>query len=222
LTYSKTTEEIIRELNELIANAKETAESARKNDVPEYIAFWDVIADATDAYANKIKNVLDNITAIAERPDEITNRFAIIKAMEGAAFNTNMLAFNAGLMISRASPEHNRILWPTCLRYIELARLSVMKAAKASQFLSGLSALIFEDMRRSAAEKMQAVRIAGKEAAEKIGGYLYIKHEVAFLADLIASTPVEDITLFERSRNRARAKLEDISFFVQDLHVYLK
>ena len=118
MIYSMTTDEILRELNGFIAKAKETAECARKNDVPEYTPFWNTIADATDAYADKVKGILERITAISERPDEIGGRFAIIKVIEEIAFHSNLLALNAGLMVSREQSEQ----WPLCEKYLELAQ----------------------------------------------------------------------------------------------------
>jgi len=132
MIYSKTTDDILRELNGFIAKAKETAECARKNDVPEYTPFWNTIADATDAYADKVKGILERITAISERPDEIGGRFAIIKVIEEIAFHSNLLALNAGLMVSREQSEQ----WPLCEKYLELAQTCVLKANKVAQFLT--------------------------------------------------------------------------------------
>ena len=199
MIYSKTTDEILRELNGFIAKAKETAECARKNDVPEYTPFWNTIADATDAYADKVKGVLDRITSISERPDEISSRFAIIKVIEDIAFHSNLLAFNAGLMVSREQSEQ----WLLCEKYLELARTCVLKANKVSRFFSELSSLIFEDMRKAAAQKIQAVIQKGKAAEENIVGYSYIKHEVASLVNELSSIPCEEITV---------SRLEDCLF----------
>ena len=191
MIYSKTTDEILRELNGFIAKAKETAECARKNDVPEYTPFWNTIADATDAYADKVKGILDRITAIPERPDEIGGRFAIIKVIEEIAFHSNLLALNAGLMVSREQSEQ----WPLCEKYLELAQTCVLKANKVAQFFNELSALIFEDMRKAAAQKIQEVVQKGKAAAESIVGYSYIKHEVAALVNELSAIPCEEITV---------------------------
>lgn len=203
MAYSKTTDEILRELNGFIAKAKETAECARKNDVPEYAPFWNTIADATDTYADKVKDVLDRITAISERPDEIGGRFAIIRVLEEIAFQSNLLAFNAGLMVSRRQPEYNSPQWSLCEKYLELARACVLKADKTARFMGELSSLIFEDMRRAAMGKLQEVVQKGRAAEDSIVGYSYIKQEVSALVNELASIPCEDITV---------ARLEDCSF----------
>jgi len=199
MIYSKTTDEILRELNGFIAKAKETAVCARKNDVPEYTTFWCTIADATDACADKVKGVLDRITAISERPDEIGGRFAIIKVIEEIAFHSNLLAFNAGLMVSREQSEQ----WPLCEKYLELARTCVLKANKVAQFFNELSALIFDDMRKAASQKIQEVVKKGKAAEERIVGYSYIKQEVAALVNELSAIPCEEITV---------SRLEDCLF----------
>jgi len=217
MVYSKATDEIIRELNDFIAKAKDTANSARKNEVPEYTTFWNTIADTTDAFTDRVKGVLEHITAIAEHPDEITNRFAIIKVIEEISFQSNLLAFNAGLMVSRGQPEHIRVQWPLCEKYLELARASTLKAGKAAQFLGELSSLIFEDMRKNAAQKVQEVIQKGRAAEESIIGYSYIKHEISALVNELSSIPYEDISV---------SRLEDYLFklniisFAADMDVY--
>ena len=197
LTYSKATDEIIRELNEFIVKAKETAALTRKCELPELKSFFELIAGVTDGIADKARGVLDRITSIAERPDEITNRFAIIKIIEDVAFNSNLLALHTGLHVARASPGQMDKLRPLADRYLELARICVMKAEKALQFFNELAALIVDDMRRAAAEKMRALIKAGADAAGKIEGYLYIKDEVRHLADALSAAPVESITVSE-------------------------
>ncbi|GHU79591.1 hypothetical protein FACS1894191_2730 [Clostridia bacterium] len=204
MTASKSTDEIIRELNDFIAKARETAEYARKSGVREYTPFWDTIARKTDALADRLKAVLERITAIAAYPDEISKRFVIIKAIEDIAFETNLLAFNAGLMVSRGQPEHIRIQKPLCDRYNELARASGLKAGKAARLLGELSSCIFADMRKTAADKLREVIEKGRAAEESIVGYsYYIKHEIAVIVNELSETPYEDVTV---------SRLEDYLF----------
>jgi len=195
IMYSKTTDEIIRQLNDFIAKAKEAAAIARKNEVPEYIAFWNAIADATDAFADKTKDVLEQISVIAENPDEITNRFAIIKVIEDIAFQSNLLTFNIGLTVSRGQSEHIHAQRPLCEKYLELTRSSVIKASKIAQFFNELSALIFEDMRKSAAEKIRTAIQKGNAAAGGIIGYSYIKDELEVVVGELSKIPLEDVTV---------------------------
>ena len=112
MLYSKTTDGIIRELNDLFVQAKETAEYTRKNKDANieaarfYSDFWDFIAGKADIMADGLKTYLERVSIISQHPDKISARFIIINAIEDIAFKSNVTALNAGLMISRAAPEH--------------------------------------------------------------------------------------------------------------------
>ncbi|MDR0293239.1 MAG: AraC family transcriptional regulator [Oscillospiraceae bacterium] len=197
MLYSKTTDEIIRELNGFIANAKELSERARKIDLPYYAQFWASVADNTDAFAERIKEVLDRITSIAARPDEITNRFTILKVIEDVAFETNVMALHVGLnAVGRALPEHIEMNKPLCDKYAELAQSASIKAGKAAQFLNELTALIIDDMRKTTGEKIKDAVQKGKAAAESIQGYaVYIKDELTYIVNELDKTPIESVTV---------------------------
>jgi AraC family transcriptional regulator len=200
MLYSKNTDEIIRELNDFYAKAKETAKSTRKNKnlVTEYAPFWNAIADTTDAFADKMKDVIGRISSIAESPDEITNRFNILIAIEDIALQSNLLALNTGLMVSRGQPEHVRVQLPLYEKYRDLARTSSLKSEKIVGLFNELSGLIFADMRNTAKEKLLAVIQKGKSAADSIGGdsrYAYIKREVENLVNELSSMQPENVTV---------------------------
>jgi hypothetical protein len=198
MLYSKSTDEIIRELNDFIVAAKETAKTVRKNTVPEYTAFWNDVADATDTFADSMNDVIRRITSIADSPDEITSRFAIMKVIEEIAFQSNLLAFSTGLMISRGQPGHVLAQVALCDEYRELARISAMKAEKITGFFNELSQLIFEDRRKEADEKLRKVIQQGKNAVDCIGGdfhYTYIKRELESLANELSIMTLETITV---------------------------
>ena len=193
LMYAKNTDEIIRELNEFIADAKEAAGNARKQkELVEYIPFWNIIADTTDNMADKAKKILDSIATIAEHPDEITKRFLILKVLEDIGFQSNLVAFNAGLMVSRDIPERTSKQWPMCELFFNLARSASLKNEKIAGLFRELTALILQDMRKTAEVKISGAASAGKSASDSIEGYGYIKEEVARLADMLA-VPVETI-----------------------------
>jgi AraC family transcriptional regulator len=198
MLYSKCRDEIVRELNDFFAKAKETAKDARKNAVPEYEPFWNAIADTTDVFADKMKDVIERITSISGTPDEITNRFNLIIAIEDIALQSNLLAFNTGLMVSRGQPEHIRAQLPLCEKYRDLARTSSLKAGKIVGLFNELSGLIFADIRNTADEKLQAVIQKGRSAAESIEEdprYSYIKREIEYLANELSSMPIENVTV---------------------------
>ena len=190
MTYSKTTDEILRELNNLIVIAKETAQQARKCDLPWYKEFWCNIADQTDIHVENLRIELDRVANIAEHPDEITNRFRVIKAIDDIAFIFNVISFHAGLTIARANPDGYQKMQPLCDKYLEIAAESAMKSRKIAQFFIELSALIFEDMRKTATEKAVLAAQSARVAADMIKGYSYIKSEIANIADALVDAPI--------------------------------
>jgi hypothetical protein len=195
MMYSKTTDEILRELNELIVKARDLTANARKCEVQWYKEFWNGMADRTDAYADRLKVFLDQVANIAENPDEITNRFAIIKVMDDTAFIHNVMSLHGGVTIARARPEDKEAMWPLCEQYREFAYTSVVKAKKINTFLEELSALIFEDMRKTAAAKVSNLIQKGQTLVSAIDGYPYIRDEFAIMVAWLSSTPVEEITV---------------------------
>jgi hypothetical protein len=197
MLYSKTTDEIIRELNDFIAKSKELSESARKINSKWYAQFWASVADDTDTFADRLKAVLCRITSIAENPDEITNRFAILKVIEDIAFETNVMALHVGLTaVGRASPEDIPINKPLFDKYVELARSSSIKAGKVAQFLNELTTIIIDDMRKAAEQKIKDTIQKGKAAAASIqGDAIYVKDELTYLVNELEKTPLESVTV---------------------------
>lgn len=111
---------------------------------------------------------LEGITNIARCPDQISARFLIIKAIEDAAFWTSITDFQVRLTIARAKPQHRALFEPLCRKYEDLAQNARMKAGKIADFLGELSALIFQDMRENAAEKLQNAIWLGESAAKRL------------------------------------------------------
>lgn len=214
MLYSKNTDDIIRELNDLIAQMKTVSSYTRKkgddgvDGAERYAPFWELIAGKTDALAAELQKTLEQVTAIARHPDEICTRFILIKAIEDVAFQTNLTAFQTGLMVSRARPEHRDLFRPVCSKYNELAKKSWMKAEKITIFFNELAAMIFEDMRNNAAHRIRATAKKGQEAAEhlKNGGdaaCAYITDEITTIADEISSLPLDEVTI---------SRMEDLLF----------
>ena len=204
MLYSKTTDEMLRELNALIVQAKETADHTRKSKTTEsgtgYVQYWENIAGKTDAMAEKLGTALGQITAIAQQPDEISARFMIIKAIEDAAFLSHIIAFETGLTISRAQPEHRYAMMPLWEQYNKLAQSAEMKAGKIVQFFQELSELIFQDMRKSAEEQMEQIVRKGRAAVKTLMTntdvpYGYIAEEIMAITDELAAIPIDEITV---------------------------
>lgn len=206
MTYSKTTDEIIRNLNNLIAQIRETAEYTRKNNAaaPDaaafYSGFWEVIAAGTDTLAEELGTVLERITDLPQRPDEISARFLIMKALETSVLKSDLLTFQVKLMLARAKPEHRTAFEPITTQYAELARNARMKLCKIAEFFQELTTLIFQDMRERAAQKLRDAAAAGSLAAEKLSEdsslpYGYLGDELGKIAEELSSLALEDVSV---------------------------
>jgi AraC-like DNA-binding protein len=199
MPYTKTTDEIIRELNRYIIKARDWANSARakKNTHPAHDLVWNTWADDTEELADRVKAALDRVSAMAESPDEITSRFTIIGIIDSVAFETNVTALIMLLcMVGREPPESAAQNRPYCDSYRELAVLSGAMANKVGGFLQELAALIFDDMRKTAVQKLQAAIQAGKLARDSIQEYaLYIKEELGNLVAKLSHVSMEKLTV---------------------------
>lgn len=225
MMYSKTTDEIIRELNGLIVQTRETAEYARKEgkggNSEVYASFWECIAARTESMAEELSQALERITAIVWQPDEITARFEIIKAIEDAAFQANITVLQVNLMLSRANPEHREIYDSLCEKYLVLAQNAGMKAEKIAAFFNELAALIFQDMRKNAQQALEKAVEKGRTALEMLRKdftlpYAYIADELATITDELSNLVLEDVTV---SRLEDCLLQLDIVAFAADMDV---
>lgn len=222
MMYSKTTDEIIRELNGLIVEARETADYTRKNmgagtEALFYEEFWDFTAGRAQELADGLSKTLEQVTALGRRPDGIWARFRIVKAMEDAAFAAGVTAFQTGLMIARAREGQRQAYQHICLRYSRLAEHARLKAGKVADFLQELAGLIFQDMRRNGAQRIRAAAEAGRAAAGKLRDpglpYGYIADEIAEIARRLADMPLEEVTV--TALEDFRFRLDTIAFAAQ-------
>ncbi|MDE6639544.1 MAG: helix-turn-helix transcriptional regulator [Acetatifactor sp.] len=220
MMYSKTTDEIIRELNSLIVEARETADHTRKHvgAMPEaktfYEPVWNYAADRTEEMAGQMTELLERVGNIAGCPDGISARFLIVSAIENAAFVFSLTAFQTGLTMARAMPEHREAYEQMTGKYRQLARHARLKAEKIADFLSELAALIFQDMRKNAQERMREMQEAGRAAAEKLSNpalpYLYIVEEILGMTEKLSALSPEKVTVYELENMLFR--LETVSF----------
>lgn len=206
MTYSKTTDEIIRNLNNLIAQIRETAEYTRKNKAvaPDaaalYSGFWDAIASSTDALADELGTVLECITNLSQRPDEISARFLIMRTMETTVLKSDLLTFQIKLTLARANPEHRAAFEQISGQYAALARNARTKLCKIVEFFQELITLIFQDMRENAAQKLRDAAAAGCLAAGKLSEasslpYGYLGDELNEIAKELSSLALEDVSV---------------------------
>ncbi len=220
MMYSKTTDAVIRELNGLIAFALETASYTEKNratatgEIEAYAEFWDYIADRARNMAKELQANLERISDIAKHPDAIAARFLIMRTMEEAAFQSDMLAFHTGLMAARAGEKHREAFGPFCKRYEELAASTRIGADKIAAFLRELAGLIFEDMRKHAEQMLQNCVEEGRRACGLLqnfdDSYAYIKDEIQDMANELAESPLAQISLSDLEEYRFR--LQVVSF----------
>ncbi len=203
---SKSTNEIIRELNSLIVQAKETASDTRKQKgivgdaAAIYAQVWEFAAERADKMAEELTKVLECVTSATQGTDEISARILIIKAEEDAAFVASVTAFLVGLMFARSMPEQRAAFWPLCEEYDRLAQNARIKSGKIVDFLNELSALIFQDMRKNATQKIQDAVKAGMEAAESLSDprlpYSYIADGVREIAEALHSLSLDEVTVY--------------------------
>lgn len=205
--YSKTTDEIIQNLNNMIVQIKETAAYTRQNKETNardaatfYSGFWEAIAANTDTLADELTMVLSRVTDITQCKDGISARFLIVKAIEDTAFKANIMAFQIRLFLARAKPEHRTAYEPLCVKYVDLARNVQIKVGKIVDFFNELSALIFQDMRKNGTRKLQDAIAAGNMAVRKLSEdatlfYGYIADEIDEITKELASLSLEDVCI---------------------------
>ncbi len=205
MMHSKSAEEMVRELNSLIVQAKETAADTRKykgadGEAAVYGQVWEFAARRAEDTAGQLEEVLKRVSSVAQNPDEIWPRFLIVKAVEDAAFEASVTAFQVGLMIARAQPEHRAAFEPLCARYDSLAQNTRVKSGKIADLLNELWGLILQDMRKNAKQKIGDAVEAGLAAAGKLSDpalpYGYIAEVVRGIAEALAAPALEEVTVY--------------------------
>lgn len=220
MSYSTHTDELIKELNSLLVQAKETAADTKKYQEADvqaaafYGQFWELVAGRTEKMADDLKEILKRVAMVNQDADEISAHFLLVKAIDDIAFEANITAFQAGLMISRATPEHQAVFQPLCAQYDSLAQNAQIKSRKMIDFLNELSQLILHDMRKQAKQKLQSVVESGRAAAEILSNpalpYGYIADGITAIAEELDSLALEDVTI--SSLTDAAFTLETIRF----------
>lgn len=205
MTASKHRDELIRELNSLIVQAKETAAETKKYQGADaqaaafYGQFWELAAGRAEKMAEELEEILRRAAMAGRDADEISACFLLVKAVDGVAFEADVTAFQVGLTIARAMPEHQALFHPLCARYDSLARNARMRSGKMVEFLTELSDLILRDMRKQAEERIRSAVESGRTAAEVLSDpalpYGYIADGVAAIAEKLGAMALEDVTL---------------------------
>lgn len=205
MVHLKSAEGMVRELNSLIVQAKETAADTRKYKGADgeaaavYAQVWEFAAGRAEKIAGRLEQILERVASVAQNPDEISARFLIVKAVEDAAFEASVTAFQVGLMIARALPEYRAAFEPLCARYDSLAQNARVKSGKIADLLGELWGLILQDMRKNAEQKIGDAVEAGLAAAGKLSDpalpYGYIAEGVRGIAEALAAPALEEVTV---------------------------
>ena len=206
MTDSKTIDEIIRSLNNLIVQIREVTAYTRKNKTaaPDtavfYSEFWDTVATGADAMADELGAMSERITRLSRRSDEISAGFFIMRTMETMALKSDILAFQVRLTLARAKPEHRTAFEPLSHQYVRLAENARIKINQVAAFFRELITLIFQDMRENAMKKRKDAVAAGCLAAEKLSKdaslpYGYLADEISRIAEELSSPALEDISV---------------------------
>jgi len=193
MDFTKTTDAVIREINEWIFRANDLAKEIRHINSQNSNVFWNGVADQTEVLADGFLEILEKVNTIARKPDEISDGMDIVKAIDDTAFVAHSIAFQIELMEARTKEEYEGISFAG--KYRELAWFCVEKAEKITVFFRELLLLVVEDMRKTAGKKIKAAIEKGKAATESVPeNLLYIKEEITQLVDELSVMPVESVT----------------------------
>ena len=210
MEITKTTDAVIREINEWITRAKDLAKEINFANRQAPNIFWNGVAEQTEALANNFIDVLEQAGNMARKPDQIADGMDIVKAIDDTAFVAHSIAFQIELMEARTAEKNAGISFAG--KYRELAWFCVEKAEKITVFFRELLLFVIEDMRRTAGEKIRVATDKGVAVSEIISDdYKYIKDEITQLVNELSETPVEAITSLLLDDSTFKAKLITIT-----------
>lgn len=205
MTHSQNTEQLLKELNDLIIRTKETALFTGKSKLEQpaaalYSDFLDSVIDRTEAIAEDLQGILKRISDIPRCPDEISNRFLLMRTMEDTTFRSYVLSLQVGLTVSRAQPAHREAFRPICDRYRSFAKDAEVKVDKLVAFYKELVSLIFSDMRENAKQLLQTAVEKGTAAASILTSnkeypYAYLADEITRITDTLSALPFDEVML---------------------------
>jgi hypothetical protein len=179
MPYSKAVEDIIRDINIFVVDAKRIAKEARQCKVQNMIPFWNLIADKTESLSDKIAKTVARIANLSKHHDEISNCFSIIQALEDIAYELNLIVLDTNLTVARNTRNGISQQESILSQYRELAKSSSVSTQNIVDFMKDLVKLIMSDLHRVAKEKIDFAIAVGKRTTAKIEGYEYIKSEIA-------------------------------------------
>jgi len=206
MEYTKTTDAVIREINEWITQAKDLAIEMRRENKDDPNLFWQRVADQTEIFAENLPAVFEKVNTIARNPDEITDGMEIVKFIDDNAFVAHSTAFQIALMEARWSDREKSISFAE--KYREFAWFGVEKAKKITEFFRELLLLVIDDMRKTAVNMINDAVVKGKIAADNVpDDFMYIKDEITQLVDQLSATPIESITALQVDDSCFKTKL---------------
>lgn len=206
MTYSKTIENIVKELNTFLLQLKETTEYTKNQNIiiqetnTFYEEFWDCIANRMECIANHLQTTLYHIIEESQYFDKISTYFLLIKTIEDISFQSFILSFQIGLTISRAKPQHRELFKPICDQYTLLAKNAEIKTDKVIELFQELTMLIFSDIKTNAKQLIQNMIEKGISASSILTSdcnypYSYIAEQISKITNELSSLPLNSITL---------------------------
>lgn len=192
--YTNTSEEVIRELNSMIAEIKDSSAFALKNAVqPYYVPFFQRVKSKCEEIAGQLQagiNMFNNSGGFLE----ISNRLAIVKIAEDSAFYTNILSFNVALYTARATKEHNEKMQPICENFTQLAKSFADHTGKITDTCRDVAVMLQEDMKNTAIKQAKDSIQVARDLVAGVKGYSYLKDEINAIAQELSSMPYEKLT----------------------------
>jgi len=194
MTYTKTINAVTSEINEWILLAKDIIKQMHQYSDATNKTFWGSVIEQTEFLECSFTRVLERVTSIACKPDEISTGMDIVKTIDDTIFVAHSIAFQIELMEARMPDRITEE--PLSEKYRNLAMFGIEKTKKITEFFRELLLLVIEDMRKTAIEKINEAAKRGKTVAESIpDNNLYIKDEIIQLVEMLTTTPDELITV---------------------------
>ncbi len=157
INYSKSTDEILRDLNDFIVTIKKVAECVNKRADEMKLTGVGVISGETNVLADRLFERCKAINSLSDNFSEINKRFEIIKALEDIAFMTNVLAFNLNLQLVRLPEQKRKQLNEASEKLLNVASTAQEKVGRTFEMFEELAQLIYADMEENVASQLNKV-----------------------------------------------------------------
>ena len=193
MKHKNTTDTVINEINEWISLAQDIIKQIRQYNENNINAFWENVAEQTEILADNFTIILDQVNSISNNPDEISTGMDIVKTIDDAAFVANSIAFQIEMTEAKLPDRDTEFSFAE--KYRKLAWFGVEKAKNITEFFRELLLLVTENMRITASKKIDDAVEKGKAVINCLpDDYIFIRDEIMFLIEMMASTQIDFIT----------------------------